>query len=174
MKKAWFFWRSIFMKIYMQVPIINKVTYIKSKNPPRMATLNYELFATPGRQCHRAHYTIVHKKAWWELFSFPLLCETTVIRANAYLVSPTPRRLAAAAYPRRIFLFYICNYIYYRYLHVNFQIDWPSKKPSFFHLKLADIVFRSHCTCNIPAMTCVNSFYSNKNAPFFKALSVSL
>ena len=36
-----------------------------------MATLNYKLFATPGRQCHRAHYSIVHKKAWWELSFLP-------------------------------------------------------------------------------------------------------
>ena len=129
-----------------------------------MATLNYKLFATPGRQCHRAHYTIVHKKAWWELSFLPSIVGDYSNARNAYLVSPTPRRLAAAAYPRRIFWFYICNYIYYRYLHVNFQIDSPSKKPSFFHLKLGDIVFRSHCT-NLEHNCSKVSVVPSKSAP---------
>ena len=46
----------------MQVPMISYFIYIKSKKPPRMATLTYMHFGNPGRRRFEAHYIIVHKK----------------------------------------------------------------------------------------------------------------
>ena len=43
----------------MQVPVTTIVTYIKSKNPPRMATLTYSHFGNPGRSYPCARYAIV-------------------------------------------------------------------------------------------------------------------
>ena len=96
MKKVWLFFRSIFSKFCIQVDMTFIITHIKSEKSPRMATLTYRHFGNPGRCYHRAHCTIVHRKAWLELFSVHRTCKTLVMRANANLGGPTPRRLVAA------------------------------------------------------------------------------
>ena len=53
----------------MQVPMLSNIMYVKSKNPPRMATLSDKHFGNPGRSLYQAHYNIVHKKSCLELFS---------------------------------------------------------------------------------------------------------
>ena len=63
------------------------------------------------------------------------------------------RRTHAAAAGGRVvaaaifFLLYIYFYKCHRYLHAKSQQDWPSKKPSFFQLKICCIVFDAPCTC---------------------------
>ena len=37
LKKAWFYFRSTFLKFCMQVQMASNITYIKSKKPPRLA-----------------------------------------------------------------------------------------------------------------------------------------
>ena len=63
MKSFRFFLRSTFLKFCMQVPMTSNITYVKSKKPPRMATLTYKHFGNHGQRCICAHYTLVHKKA---------------------------------------------------------------------------------------------------------------
>ena len=97
MKKVWLFFRSIFSKFCMQVDMTFIIAYIKSEKSPRMATLTYRHFGNPGRCYHRAHCTIVHRKAWLELFSRPLNMQNS---SNARKCrSRRPRRAAAGGRP---------------------------------------------------------------------------
>ena len=70
----------------------------------------------------------------------------SIARAGVAATRVAKMAISQGCHTRRVFLLYMCNHIYYRYLHAKFYKFWPSKKPSFFHLKQASIVFRSHCT----------------------------
>ena len=149
-KNLGFFWRSIFLKFCMQVAMVSNFTCIKSKKSRRIATLTYRHFGNPGCIYYRAHYTIVHKKAWpdWpELFFRPPNVRNYSSTARewqsgrSHAVAAGGRALAVAIF----FTLYIYNYGCHRYLHAKFQEDWPSKNPSFFHLKICCIVFDAPC-----------------------------
>ena len=99
----------------------------------------------------------VHKKSIWRELSFILLCISTCNARECKSSGRGARRLAAAHYPRRVFWLNICNYRCHRYLHAKFHWDWPSKKPSFFHLNQAIIVFRSPCT-RVENQACIYIF----------------
>ena len=98
-----------------------------------MATLTYSHFSNPGRRRHRAHYTIVHKKAWRELSFYPSIVRLYSIARDC--LSDRPRRAAAGGHmlsAAGFLTLYICIYRSHRYLHAKFQKDWPEKKLDFF------------------------------------------
>ena len=142
MKKVEFFFRSIFLKFCMQVPMTSIIAYIKSKNPPRMATLTYSHFGNPSRSHPCAHYTIVHKKALVMLSFFYIIVRNHASARECKLSGRGARRLAAPCFPRRVFWLYICIYRSHRYLHAKFQKDWPEKKTRLFLFKAV-----VHCFC---------------------------
>ena len=129
----------------MQVPILSYFKYIKSKKSRRMATLTYRHFGNPGRHLREAHYKIVHKKAWLELFSDLL----TIFNVQNYshalqCLSCRPHAAAAGSHGLAAVIFLTLYYKleYHRYLHAKFQEDWPKKKT-----KLFSIENLIHCFC---------------------------
>ena len=144
-KKAWFFWRSMFLKFCMQVPMLYMYAYQKSKKSRRVATLTYGHFANPTRSYHRAHKNIL-QSAWRELSFFYTIVQNYACARKC--LSRHPHAAAAGGRAQTAAIFFIHIYIYrcYRYLHAKFQKYWPKKKPSFFQLKICCILFGSPCT----------------------------
>ena len=118
----------------------------KVKKSRRMATLTYRHFGNPGRRRPKAHYNIVHKKAWLELFS-DLLTSFNVQNHSHALQCVSSRPDAAAAGSRglaaAIFLtIYISKLEYHRELACKISRRLTEKKP-----KLFSIENLIHCFC---------------------------
>ena len=128
-EKFWVFFRSIFLKFYMQVPMTSDIIYIKSKNPPRMATLTYRHFGNPSRIHPRARYSTDRRKGdRRQKFGVQQYSQSMRLVVAATRGGRMP--ISQGCHPRRFFLFHVCNIKYYSFLHANFQEDLPQKKNS--------------------------------------------
>ena len=134
LKKVEFFFRSIFFKFSMQVPMTSNIIYIKLKNPPRKAFGRQPPRAAAGQRGSRALcYIVAHYRRAEGKLSSCFLVYYSIVRAVASTTRVAKMTISQGCHPRRAFWLYIYNVRCHRYLHANFQKNWPQKKkPSFF------------------------------------------
>ena len=124
LKKAWFFFRSIFLKFCRR-----GIWSIESALKRTIVTHYIYYRGTARRHLIEKRDLLFYYNALGGLLDQG--CQ------NAYNSG-----LPSAA----SFLLYIYKVGYHRYLHAKFEEDLPKKKPSFFQLKICCIVSGSDCT----------------------------